>query len=252
MIAASAGADLGAQITELDHDRADRVPPVRTQRSSASRRGCPRSPRTVVLFSGAATSVEVQVGAADCGRLLELLGQVPDPRRRRGIRHQLPGVLAVAAAAVLAGSRSVLAIAEWAAEAPQPVLAALGARRDARTGHWRAPSEDTFRRLLAAVNAEAVDRVIGIFLAERTGPASLGGGQPSAQQESGRESAAVAVAVDGKTLRGAIQADGRAAHLLAAMTHSEGVVRFSAKWATRPTKSPRSGHFWIRWTWPTR
>jgi predicted transposase YbfD/YdcC len=55
-------------------------------------------------------------------------------------------------------------------------------------------------------------------------PASLSSGQPSAEQESGRESAAVAVAVDGKTLRGAIQADGRAAHLLAAMIHSEGVV----------------------------
>jgi hypothetical protein len=184
--------------------------------------GQPAAP--AVLSSTAATSVQVQVGAADCGRLLELLGQVPDPRRRRGIRHPLPGVLAVAAAAVLAGSRSVLAIAEWAAEAPQPVLAALGARRDARTGRWRAPSEDTFRRLLAAVDAEAVDRAIGTFLAERTGTRQPERRATQRRAENTREKATAAIAVDGKTLRGAIHADGRAAHLLAAMTHVEGVV----------------------------
>jgi hypothetical protein len=36
----------------------------------------------------------------------------------------------MAAAAVLGGARSMTAIAEWAADAPQPVRAALGARRD--------------------------------------------------------------------------------------------------------------------------
>jgi hypothetical protein len=38
----------------------------------------------------------------DAGRLLEMPGRVPEPRQRRGIRHGLAGVLAVAAAAVLA------------------------------------------------------------------------------------------------------------------------------------------------------
>jgi hypothetical protein len=38
----------------------------------------------------------------------------------------------MAAAAVLGGARSMTAIAEWAADAPQPVRAALGARRDTR------------------------------------------------------------------------------------------------------------------------
>ena len=37
-----------------------------------------------------------------------------------------PACSAVSAAAVLAGARSVTAIAEWAADAPWPVLAALG------------------------------------------------------------------------------------------------------------------------------
>jgi hypothetical protein len=37
----------------------------------------------------------------------------------------------VAAHAVLTAARSLVAIAEWAADAPQPVRAALGARREA-------------------------------------------------------------------------------------------------------------------------
>jgi len=47
--------------------------------------------------------------------LLETLARVPDPRKPRGIRHALPGVLAVALSAVIARARSFVAIAEWAA-----------------------------------------------------------------------------------------------------------------------------------------
>jgi hypothetical protein len=124
---------------------------------------------------------------------------VPEPRHRRGIRHRLAGVLAVAAAAVLAGCRSVLAIAEWAAEAPQPVLQELGARRNPRTGCWQAPSEDTFRRLLARVDAAAVDAAIGVFLTER---ADRGHQNGDRYRERGRPTAAMALAVDGKSASG--------------------------------------------------
>jgi hypothetical protein len=54
-------------------------------------------------------------GAARTRYLLDLLSQVPDPRERRGRRHQLAGLLAVGAAAVIAGSRSFTAIGRWAA-----------------------------------------------------------------------------------------------------------------------------------------
>ena len=177
-----------------------------------------------VLSSAAAAAAGAETQAGDCGRLLGLFELVPDPRRARGIRHQLPGVLAVAAAAVLAGCRSVLAIAEWAAEAPQPVLAALGARRDRRAGCWRAPGEDTFRRVLGAVDAAAVDQVIGIFLTEHAGPGAPGRGwrhqqDPAGPEEAGPAGRRPALAVDGKTVRGARQRDGRPLHLLAAMPH---------------------------------
>lgn len=62
--------------------------------------------------------------------LLAYLAGVPDPRAARGRRHPLVAILALAAAGVLAGARSIAAIAEWAADAPQPVRSALGARRD--------------------------------------------------------------------------------------------------------------------------
>jgi DDE_Tnp_1-associated len=65
---------------------------------------------------------------------LGYLAQLADPRRRRGRRHALGAVLAVAVAAVLAGASSLAAIGEWASDAPCQVLAALGVRRDPLTG----------------------------------------------------------------------------------------------------------------------
>jgi predicted transposase YbfD/YdcC len=112
----------------------------------------------------------------------------------------------MAAAAVLTGARSITAIAEWAADAPQPVRAALGARRDA-PDRWVVPAEATIRRTLARVDPDLLAAVIGAWLADRDRP-----GQRRR-----------AVAVDGKTLRGA-NCDGRRVHLLAAMDHATRAV----------------------------
>ena len=62
----------------------------------------------------------------DLPSLLACLAQVPDPRRDQGRRHPLAFVLGLAACAVLAGAKSLAAIAEWAADAPPQVLARLG------------------------------------------------------------------------------------------------------------------------------
>jgi hypothetical protein len=72
----------------------------------------------------------VALAPDQCRSLLDDLATITDPRQRRGRRHTLAAVLAVAVAAVLAGARSLVATGEWAADAPQPVLAALGVRRD--------------------------------------------------------------------------------------------------------------------------
>jgi len=147
--------------------------------------------------------------SAETPHLLAYLATVTDPRARAGRRHPLVAILVLAAAAVLAGARSIAAIAEWAADAPQPVRAALGARCDPQTGHWvwAVPSETTIRRTLARLDATVLAAAIGAWLADRDGP-----GQHRR-----------AVAVDGKTLRGS-GAQGRQVHLLACMDHATRAV----------------------------
>jgi hypothetical protein len=58
--------------------------------------------------------------------LAEVLSTLPDPRKRRGVRHGLVTLLSVAMCAVAAGARSCVAIAECAADLPVDAVAALG------------------------------------------------------------------------------------------------------------------------------
>ncbi|HEU5388469.1 MAG TPA: ISAs1 family transposase, partial [Streptosporangiaceae bacterium] len=141
------------------------------------------------------------ITAARSQYLLDLLAQVPDPRKKRGRRHALAGLLAMGIAAVIAGSRSFAAIGQWAADAGPEVLAALGAARG--------PAEEsTFRRAFALVSADVLDRVLGAWLYTR------------AVRAGGR----LVIAVDGKTVRGARNKDGKAPHLVAALAHGIGAV----------------------------
>jgi predicted transposase YbfD/YdcC len=141
------------------------------------------------------------IPAARSQYLLDLLVQVPDPRKRRGRRHPLAGLLTVGVAAVIAGSRSFAAIGQWAADAGPEVLAVLGAARG--------PAEEsTFRRAFALVSADVLDRVLGAWLWTRT------------VQVGGR----LVIAVDGKAVRGARSKDGKAPHLVAALAHGIGAV----------------------------
>src|SRR5690242_18373329 len=141
------------------------------------------------------------IPAARCHYLLDLLAQVPDPRKKRGRRHPLAGLLAVGIAAVIAGSRSFAAIGQWAADAGPEVLAVLGAARG--------PAEEsTFRRAFALVSPDVLDRVLGAWLWTR------------AVRAGGR----LVIAIDGKTVRGARSKGGRAPHLVAALAHGIGAV----------------------------
>jgi maltose-binding protein MalE len=128
--------------------------------------------------------------AAHSRYLLDLLSQVPDPRKRRGRRHSLASLLAVGIAVgiavVIAGSRSFAAIGQWASDAGPEVLTVLGAARGAA-------DESTFRRAFALVSADVLDRVLGAWLWTR------------AVQAGGR----LVIAIDGKTVRGARNKGGR-------------------------------------------
>lgn len=74
------------------------------------------------------------------------------------------------------------------------------------------PSETAFRRVLQAVDPHLLDRTVSGWLVARAGSAA----EPSRRWR--------AVAIDGKTARGARGVDGRAVHLLAALEHADGVV----------------------------
>jgi len=162
--------------------------------------------------------------------LLAYLARVPDPRAARGRRHPLVAILALAAAAVLAGARSIAAVAEWAADAPGPVRAALGARQHA-PGCFAVPAEATVRRTLARLDADALAGAVGAWLADRQRHRDRGA--PATRPRR-------AVAVDGKTLRGARAAggDGRPVHLLAAMDHATRQVLAQRQVAGAPEEVP--------------
>jgi predicted transposase YbfD/YdcC len=132
------------------------------------------------------------------GGLVEVLREMTDPRKARGIRHPIENVLALAVMAALSGMRSYEATAEWAKELPKDVL------RRMKCWCWRAPSEPTFRRVLQMVDADEVDRRVNAWL--------------MGLAESG------AVSLDGKTLRGSTDGQRPAMHLLSAITHGQGVV----------------------------
>ena len=137
--------------------------------------------------------------------LLALLSSVPDPRDPRGVRHALPVIVAVAISAVLAGARSFAAIGEWVADQADETLSAVGAPGADR------PSESAIRRLLARLDADLLDRLVGAWMWTRT------------RVVNGRR----VIAIDGKTVRGARvrgSAGTSAPHLVAAFDHAAGTV----------------------------
>src|SRR3954468_24854148 len=148
------------------------------------------------------------LSAVESIRLVQALRTVPDPRRRRGRRHGLQSVLLLALQAVMAGASSWVAIAQWAATAPQ-ALGVCGA----------SPSAATFRRVLAAVDIAGVEAALTTWVTGRQARAR-------AQQPAGTTAgqARTVLAVDGKTLRGAKGADGQQAKLVCVYDHAHRLV----------------------------
>jgi predicted transposase YbfD/YdcC len=169
------------------------------------------------MSSSPNTGVPVDQGRLTRMNTAELLALLPDPRDPRGVRHPLAVVLALALAAVAAGARSLTAISEWAGDVGGKVLVELG------FGERKKPSEATIRRVLARLDADAADLLIGAWMWVRTGVAA------------GRR----VVALDGKTLRGSRDPrTGGARHLVGALTHAEGLVVGQAQVDSKSNEIP--------------
>jgi len=150
----------------------------------------------------------IEVTDRDRRRLLEVLALVPDPRRRRGVRHRFTPLLAATVCAMLAGARSFAAISEWVADLTQAARGELGL-----TGV--APAGTTLWRLLTAVDPAALQDALGAWLRARLPRAN----RSVRRRLRGRR----VLAVDGKAMRATVRAAARI-HLLGVLDHASGVV----------------------------
>ncbi len=162
--------------------------------------------------------------AAGAWQRLETL---PDPRSPQGRIYPLACLIAIAVCAfTAAGNDRFTAVGQWIRRASQEDLARLRAPWDPVAGRYRAPDEKTIRVVLDRLDPRALARAL-LGPRRRRRP----GGRPSDSVRGYRARRAVrqtealardrlrAVAVDGKTSRGARRPDGTRVHLLGAAGH---------------------------------
>lgn len=140
--------------------------------------------------------------------LYDYLAQVPDPRDPRGLRHPLPALLGQVSCALLCGARSLTAVADWGRDYAGPLVATLGYTR-ART-----PCCATFHAVLQDLDWTALEGQLRAWaLAVED---CLGAATPAASEE--------ALALDGKTLRGALKMGADVTALVTALGHRFGLT----------------------------
>jgi hypothetical protein len=149
--------------------------------------------------------------------LLEVLAAVSDPRKKRGIRHQIAATLTMVAAAGLSGcGRSFRSVGDFVADLPQEALARLGARYHPVRRCYIAPDAATIRRHVKMIDADQADAAVGGWLLAQVTAGRLAAGDTAAL---------TMVALDGKALKGSWEElpDAKV-KLFSALVHGEGVI----------------------------
>lgn len=141
---------------------------------------------------------KIMLSAEQMRFLPDFFADIPDPRRGQGRRHPLPVVLAIAAAATLCGMQGYKAISGWARALGQKARARFRCRH--RDGHYEIPSRTVIREVLSRVDPVALDRALQRWNALY------------AETDE-------ALALDGKTMRKAIDGEGRQTHVLGVVGH---------------------------------
>jgi predicted transposase YbfD/YdcC len=137
--------------------------------------------------------------------LIEVLAEMPDGRSRRGKRHPLSAILAMACCAMLCGYRSYSALAEWGRNYGTGIAHALGFTHNT-------PCAATLHTIFRHVDRDALEAKLGAW-AESVVVSSPA---PSVGE--------TAVALDGKTLRGSRKQGAPGVHLLSALAHHVGLT----------------------------
>jgi predicted transposase YbfD/YdcC len=138
--------------------------------------------------------------------LIEVLAEMPDVRSRRGKRHPLSAMLAMACCAMLCGYRSYSAITEWGRNYGTSIAQALGFTHTT-------PCAATLHTVFRQVDRDDLEERLGTWAESVvvSTPAASSAGE-------------VAVALDGKTLRGSQKQGAPGVHLLSALSHHMGLT----------------------------
>ena len=128
----------------------------------------------------------------------------------QGRDHPVAAVLALAAAAVVAGMKGYTAITGWVADVPPTILADLYLRSGAAPAP--PPSKTTIWRVLTDAGTEAFDAAVGTWLMDLAGFTAPA---PAGEEDCSRT--LLQVRRDGKAVRGARDAGGNQVRLLAAL-----------------------------------
>lgn len=124
-----------------------------------------------------------------------------DRRRAQGLRHPLPGILALTTVAILTGITSRRGVVQFGNAIGREVRSMLGLTR------FKAPSEATLCRVFRSIDATVFEELISQWIQARLG---------------GRRFEHLAI--DGKAVRGSRHEDLPAVHLLAAYASEMGAV----------------------------
>jgi len=144
---------------------------------------------------------KIMLMAEQMRTLPEFFSGIPDPRRKQGRRHSLPCILAISAGAVLCGMEGYKAISGWADDLGQKARERFGCRK--RNGYYSVPSRTTFRETLISVDPGELDRALQGWNAQ------------FAEEDEG-------LAIDGKTMRSAIDDEGSQTHIMGVVGHQTG------------------------------
>jgi hypothetical protein len=140
---------------------------------------------------------------------LNLLSQIPDPRRAQGKKWQLGPVLLSTILAILSGATSYRKVHRFIEAHRERFNEAFG------FGWKAAPAYSAVRTILRGLDGAEVERVF------RAHGAALSGGEPGEDVET-----MPVVAIDGKTLRHSFDAfnDRKAAHVLSAFAADDALI----------------------------
>ena len=138
--------------------------------------------------------------------LIEVFAVIPDFRKPRGKRHPLAAIFALACCAILCGARSDSAMAEWGHNYGTRIAQALGFTH-------ATPCASTLHTIFRHVDRDEFEAHLGAWADSVVGSLPVAPDTPE-----------IAVALDGKTLRGSKKQGAPGTHLLSALAHHVGVT----------------------------